>query len=315
MPERHGWRVFLVGLSLVLAGPGYTEAPTGAGAAKPEIEKKRESLLEGSKPKRAPAKDADGARKKQPEPEIVVRHLDYAECGWSVAETANFRIYHTHTQDKAGKVAVAAERARTAAHRKWFGGACPDWGERCDLYIYSTSEGYSEGTGAPSYSPGHSEIRAEGERVMLRRIFVHADAPGMVEAILPHEVTHAVLAGRFGDKQVPRWADEGMAVLDEPQERIDRHLRTLARHRDEGELYSCRDLLALRDYPVPRWVPVFYAQSVSMTAFLSSAKGPKTLARFVRDGMRDGYEAALKQYYGWDFDELERRWQKHAFSE
>ncbi len=35
-------------------------------------------------------------------------------------------------------------------------------------------------------------------------------------AILPHEVTHVVLADLFTTQQIPRWADEGIAVLAEP---------------------------------------------------------------------------------------------------
>jgi hypothetical protein len=133
--------------------------------------------------------------------------------------------------------------------------------------------------------------------------------------VLPHEVTHTVLAGQFGGKQIPRWADEGMAVLDEPRDRIDRHLRTLPRQRDNGQLYTSRELIGLKDYPEPRRIAAFYAQSVSLTEFLAKAKGPRELARFIRDGQRDGYETALQSHYGWSFDDLEREWRKHAFSE
>src|SRR5262249_20594117 len=159
----------------------------------------------------------------------------------SVAETDHFRIYYTEKRDQARKAAVAAEHARDAAHRKWLSDACPDWDRRCEIFIYITGSGYSDATGAPAQSPGHSEIRAEGSRFLLPRIYLHADETGMISAILPHEVTHAVLAGQFGEYQVPRWADEGMAVLDEPQDRIDRHFRTLVHQRDEGRLYTARE--------------------------------------------------------------------------
>src|SRR5205085_10088874 len=112
-----------------------------------------------------------------------------------------------------------------------------------------------------------------------------------------------------------RWADEGMAVLDEPQDRIDRHLRSLTRQRNGGRLYTARELIALKDYPEPGRVPVFYAQSVSLADFLVKAKDSRTVACFVRDGLRDGYEKSLQRYYGWSFDELDRQWRKHAFSE
>ena len=37
----------------------------------------------------------------------------------------------------------------------------------------------------------------------------------MLEAILPHETTHVVLAGMFGNHDVPRWVDELFAGLDD----------------------------------------------------------------------------------------------------
>ena len=106
-----------------------------------------------------------------------------------------------------------------------------------------------------------------------------------------------------------------MAILDEPQDRINRHLHALQSQRDAGQLFTARQLIELTEYPEPRRVSTFYAQSVSLTEFLAKAKGPRELARFVRDGMRDGYEASLRRYYGWNFDELDRAWHKHAFSE
>jgi hypothetical protein len=312
MPERQGRRVFLVCLICMLGTPIGAEPPEMSGTSKRDIEKKREALPESTTPPRSDKLESDTARKR--EAEISLRILDQTESGWSVAQTDHFCVYHTQTEAAARKICIAAERARGVAARKWFDDPC-DWSERCEIFVYETARGYSQASGAPIQSPGHSEIRAEGSRVLLRRIFVHADDPGMIKAVLPHEVTHTVLAGRFGDYQVPRWADEGMAVLDEPQERINRHLRMLAHHRTEGDLFSARQLICLKDYPEARRVPVFYAESVSLTEFLTQAKGPRTLARFVRDGLRDGYEAALKRHYGWDFDELERRWHQHAFAE
>ena len=44
---------------------------------------------------------------------------------------------------------------------------------------------------------------------------------------LPHELTHLILADRFSPRQVPRWSDEGMAVLADPAEKQRLHLRDL----------------------------------------------------------------------------------------
>ena len=48
-----------------------------------------------------------------------------------------------------------------------------------------------------------------------------ADIDRILASGLPHEVTHVILADLFPQQQIPRWADEGMAVLTEPREKID----------------------------------------------------------------------------------------------
>src|SRR5262249_6787394 len=129
-----------------------------------------------------------------------------------------------------------------------------------------------------------------------------------------HEVTHILTADRFG-APLPPWANEAVAVLSEPPSLVERHLRCLPRYRQQGQLFSLAQLVRLQDYPEARSLGPFYAQSASLVDLLSSARGPLTFTRFVRDAQQDGYERALKRHYGWDFDELERRWQRHVFGE
>ncbi|HJT75618.1 MAG TPA: hypothetical protein VJ739_00285, partial [Gemmataceae bacterium] len=246
---------------------------------------------------------------------VAVRHLDQQVQGWSVAETANFRIYHNQPRDVVERAAQVAEQTRAAMQRKWLGKVGPDWSPRCDLYLHASAHEYSQSTGVPASNPGFSTIHIEGGRVVGRRLDMHCDEPDMLTAILPHETTHVVLAEKFADLPLPRWADEGMAVLTEPREKIERHLRSLPQYRQEGQLFSARQLLQMTDYPEARLVRPFYAESVSLVDFLSR-QSPQTFAQFVRDGQRDGYEAALKRYYGInDFDDLEQRWQRYAFGD
>jgi hypothetical protein len=246
---------------------------------------------------------------------VKVRHLDKLANGWGVAQTTHFRVYHHQAPALAEKAAIAAERARTAAYRKWLDDTDADWDRRCRVYVHATAKDYSDATGAPVHSPGHSTATCEGGCVTLRRIDLRADNDNMISAVLPHEVSHVVLAGQFGERAPPRWADEGMAILGEPRAVIDRHLRDLPRFRRKCGLYSARDLVQLKDYPEPRYIGLFYAQSVSLVEFLAKEKGPRTVTRFIREGLKKGYEAALKHHFGWDFDELDRRWRKHAFKE
>ncbi|MCS6852580.1 MAG: hypothetical protein NZ700_15600 [Gemmataceae bacterium] len=255
-------------------------------------------------------------RRREPPREAAppVQHADRGANGWAKAETANFRIFHNQPRDYAEQVARVAEQTRVAMFQKWFGQAGPDWTPKCDIYLHATAQDYGKATGAPTASPGHSSIRSEAGRVVRRRIDLHVDDPNLLSAVLPHETTHVVLAGQFGEHPVPRWADEGMAVLTEPREKVERHLRNLHRCRQENQLFSLQQLMQLPDYPEPRAISAFYAQSVSLVDFLCQERSPQVFAQFLRDGLHTGYEAALRKHYGYrGFDELQQRWSQKAF--
>ncbi len=247
------------------------------------------------------------------EPIVEVTHED-GDDGWQMAETANFRLLHKHPRSLAEALLRTAEHARTSQMNKWFGAAGANWTPKCRIYLYPSGEAYSEATGAP-INPvgGHTDVRAEGSRVISRCIHVHGARPLLLNGVVPHEVTHAVLAGQLSDGRVPRWADEGMAILAEAQKNIDMHLRFLPRMRADDALYSMRALIEMRDYPEPREMGVFYAQSVSLVDFLTRQKGAERFAAFVRDGERDGYAESLQKHYGWSFVELDRHWKRYAF--
>jgi hypothetical protein len=245
---------------------------------------------------------------------LEVRHIPAQQGTWAVAETTNFRILHLQSREFAEQIARSAEATRAAMIKKWFGDDPGPWKPRCDIFLYATAQDYSQATGAPANSPGHSTMRTEGEHVMSRRIDLHCDDANMTVGVLPHETTHVVLAGHFGDHPVPRWADEGMAVLSEPRDRIERHLRNLPQHKADRHLFGTGQLMKLDAYPDPRYIGPFYAQSVSLVEFLTERAGPLVFAKFLKDGLAGGYETALQRYYGiQSFAELEQQWMQHTF--
>jgi hypothetical protein len=242
---------------------------------------------------------------------VAIRHLGSNAQGWEVAETANFRIFHKSNRDLAEKAAQTVERTRTAMYQKWFSAAAVAWNPKCDLYLHATAQDYSRITAQQPTSPGHSTIVRErgSSRIVSRRMDMHCDTPTMLDTVLPHETTHVVLAGNFGNSDVPRWADEGMAVLTEPAEKVDMHRRNLAHCQQENRLFSVAELMQLDNYPPAGQISAFYAQSVSLVDFLSNQRGPAVFAQFVRDGLREGYEPALRKHYGFrDFADLQTRW-------
>jgi hypothetical protein len=105
-----------------------------------------------------------------------------------------------------------------------------------------------------------------------------------------------------------------MAVLSEPRERINLHLRNLPKHKSAGELFGVAELMRLDNYPEARRVGPFYAQSVSLVAFLCKKKDPATFARFLREALDGGYEKSLRKHFGYArWADLEREWREHAF--
>jgi hypothetical protein len=287
----------------------------------PKLETFGASLLEALARCRASETDVQPKpQDRSPKPQTrsattgLVKNQSGTVDGWKVAETANFRIFHNQPMELVEKVAEAAERSRAAVEARWFAGASGGWDPKCSIYLHATGQDYSRKTGQFN-SPGHSSIRIEGGRLIERRIDLHCDETNMLSAVLPHETTHIVLAGEFGGRLVPRWADEGMAVLNEPRERIDRHLNNLPVCKQQHKLYHIQDLMSLEAYPADRGgVSAFYAQSVSLVDLLASIRGEQEFTMFLREGMRYGYEKSLQRHYGLrSFADLERRWEDHAF--
>jgi hypothetical protein len=75
-------------------------------------------------------------------------------------------------------------------------------------------------------------------------------------------------------------------------------------------------MMDMQDYPEARRIDAFYCESVSLVEFLLKEKDAATLAKFLRDGQRLGYEAAAKRCYGFaDFNDMQKRWEMFAFGE
>jgi hypothetical protein len=129
----------------------------------------------------------------------------------------------------------------------------------------------------------------------------------LLASVVPHEVTHAVIADHFR-APVPRWADEGIAVLAEDDQESQRHDKLM--HQilaTPGRAIPLRRLLSMQDYP--RDVMVLWAQGYSVTRFLVERKDRQTFLAFVKQGMKDGWDKAAEAHYGFrDVEALEDAW-------
>ena len=235
-----------------------------------------------------------------------------APVSWHVHESANFRIYHVDAA-VALQASQTAEAVRASQAKRWGSTATRStWSPKCDIYLYPTPKDFAQMTGQPETSPGFSTMGVNGNRIIARRVNLRADHPQLLTAILPHEVTHVVLADLFTEKQIPRWADEGMAVLAEPVSEQHSRAGDLATPLEQNRLFKLSELMAI-DYPNADSWSLYYAQSVSLTQFLVDRGTPEQFVAFVRSAQREGIEQALRDFYQIEgFPDLESRWQSYA---
>jgi len=235
-----------------------------------------------------------------------------SDLDWQVVETPNFRVYHLDARlgEAAGQ---AAESVRAAQAKHWGTSAVQrPWTPPCEVYLYPTGKVFARMTNQPENSPGFSTMMCNGNRVVARRTNLRADHPQLLTAILPHEITHVVLADLFTVQQIPRWADEGIAVLAEPRAEQQIRAAELEVPLEAGQVFELKKLMDM-DYPDAKDWSLYYAQSVSLTRFLVELGQPEQFVRFVRDSQRDGIEGALRATYRIaGFAELQERWTEYA---
>lgn len=247
---------------------------------------------------------------------VTIRHHERGADGWSKAESTNFRLTHQQSREFAEQVLQTAEQARTAALQKWSSEPKGVWKVPCDVIIHASAAEYAKATSKPADSPGHATYKSQSGAVIARRLDLRADEPNLLAAVVPHETTHLVLGDLFADLTLPRWADEGMAVLSEPRSRFERFAKTLHSNRRQGKLIPLTQVLGKDEYPEAGLITVFYVESVSVVEFLVAEKGPQTFVQFLRDSSKSSLDAALQKHYDLrGIEALQDRWLTKTFSE
>ena len=260
----------------------------------------------------ATATDQGSSKARAEDPATPGSSASATTIQWQVHQTSNFRIFHCDSA-LAQRAAEVAESVRTAQAKRWGSAAIHSaWTPRCDLYLYPNPRSYAQATGQPETSPGISTMTNDGVRVLSRRMNLRADNPFLLTSTLPHEVTHIVLSDLFVVHQIPRWADEGIAVLAEPVTEQRNREAELREPLEAGRVFPVSQLMAM-DYPEQKDWSLFYAQSVSLTRYLVDQGPPERFILFVRDSQRIGTAAALRDIYQIDGpSELHNRWLAHA---
>ncbi len=213
--------------------------------------------------------------------------------------TDNF-IVDAEDPEIARRIGDAAEKYRAAIARSWLGYDLPAWNEPCVLEVSESPAGKRDGSSTFYFDNG---------RVLSQRLHVKGALSDLVPKVLPHELTHSILANYFG-RPVPRWADEGTAILSEDQteqKRRDQQMQGILT--SSRATYSLEELFGLRHYPDDH--RVFYAQSYSITRYLIELADRPTFLIFLGCGMREGWDQAVRKHYPYDdVAQLERAWKQ-----
>jgi hypothetical protein len=218
-------------------------------------------------------------------------------AGGATARSTNFIVTVNSSAEDARRIADWAENYRRQKALDWLGEEMPAWSTPCPLRVTFYAQGGNGGATSFNFIGGEPQ----------QTMHVEGTPDRVVASVLPHEITHTVFAHYFR-RPVPRWADEGGAVLSEDEQERQQH---------EAYCYEClstrgrfmplRTLFAQKQYgkdPLP-----LYAEGYSVSAYLVGLKDRKTFLQFVDSGMQNGWSHALQRYYGFQSpDDLQQQW-------
>ncbi|MBS0204304.1 MAG: hypothetical protein JSS49_15480 [Planctomycetes bacterium] len=230
---------------------------------------------------------------------------------WILVESPSFRCWSQLPESDARLLAESCETWRNRLRTTWISEPAPEaWVPKCEVLVHPDRTAYNQALRRPGdVSVGSTIMNFDQGRTVQRRIDVRADASDWSNAALPHELTHVVLGERFGGHALPRWADEGIAMLSESADKSQERLENLRSVLAQGPTLSMVDLTQMNRLPQPQFRDAFYSQSVGLTSFLVRKSTPAKFADFVADSVVEGMDNALLQHYSLNgVGTLQREW-------
>jgi hypothetical protein len=162
---------------------------------------------------------------------------------------------------------------------------------------------------------GSSLVKEVGGRIIARRIDLLEESTDYLSAALPHELTHVILKDRFASKTLPRWADEGMAILADTEAKQKRHDSDLQTALRNQTTFRAAELLLMEDYPSASRFGTFYGQSASLTQFLVARRGAPEFVDFIDCAQKRGFDTAVRECYGFvNLGDLDHQWRESVFA-
>ena len=208
----------------------------------------------------------------------------------TTVNAANFRTQNFLIQAPNGQLAravgQAAEKYRADLATHWLGHQLPPWPRPCPIRVVA---GQLAAQGVTTYSL---------EPVRDFQMEVVGTPERILDSVLPHEITHTILATHFG-RPLPRWADEGICTTVEHVSERSKHEAKLREFLRSRRGIAMNHLFLLTEYPND--VLPMYAQGYSVCRFLIEQKGAPTFINFLQDYMdQRSWTPNVRKYYGYN---------------
>lgn len=210
----------------------------------------------------------------------------------------------------ARKVSSEAERYRKQLAVEWLGKELPNWKQKCPITVELGMHAGGETSFAFVPNPTGRSQPIHWEM----KIFGPHDR--ILDAVLPHEVTHTIFATHFG-RPLPRWADEGACTtVEHESERKKNHAMLMDfLHAQPSRGLPFNRMFTMRNYPHD--ILPLYAQGYSVAKFLILQKGKRYFLDYIGEGLRNespgqelrAWNQATSEFYDYrDLSDLQLAW-------
>lgn len=201
--------------------------------------------------------------------------------------TPNF-VVEASSEGLAHRVGLAAEKYRRELAMLWLNKELPDWSEPCPIKVQA----------APHlFAGGETSFVFDRGEVFGWRMRVQGTEERILDSVLPHEVTHTILATHFR-RPLPRWADEGACTTVEHSSERNKQQNMLVNFLRTKKGIAFSQMFAMKEYP-PEMLPL-YAQGYSLARYLIDQGGRQKFLNYIGEGLkREDWTGATKTYYGY----------------
>lgn len=225
----------------------------------------------------------------------------------SPVESANFIVY-ANDRIMAAKVSQAAEGFRKSLASQWLGRELPAWRQKCPIHVKLEAHAGGETSFAFQMNGGNRGVPVDWE------MKVFGSPERILDAVLPHEITHTIFATHFG-RPLPRWADEGACTTVEHVSERNKNHQMLLEFLTTSRGIPFNRMYTMKQYPND--ILPLYAQGYSLAKYLIFQKGRRHFLNYIDRGMQydeqgggiAGWNRATDEFYGFeDLSDLQLSW-------